>query len=408
MKGNFMSRIFLFVALAIIFASSCGKENNLALLSAESQQWLKAEAARQLKGCRRIAHDGTVLYTPDGEGRYGALWTRGFSYMVENAFALIPTDQIKAAIRYLLNGQRKDGCIPDRVQVDGLAVYSAGPVDHPLGDPPTDNSQFMVKLVADYVNGSGDVDFFRRHSNQLIAAMNFTPRSASGLVYIDPTHPHSPYGFTDTIAKTGELLFSSLLYWEACQHLVALFKQMNDGKTAQDFEHRAALIGKNIFILWDKDAGMFRAASVDCRQIDIWGNAYAVYINFPLANKKDRIMAFLAKNYAQFVMKGQIRHLLSPEHWERTLVPITPETYQNGAYWGTASGWVACALAEKYPHLSRTIFAELTADYKKNGAYECINSDYAKLKNYVVSVTNPLGVLNKQAFITLQRKINTR
>jgi len=395
MKGNSMSRNFLFVALAIILASSCSKEKSRAWPSADSQQWLKSEAARQLKGCQRIAHDGTVLYTPDGEGRYGALWTRDFSYMVENAFDLIPKSQMKAAISYLLNGQRKDGCIPDRVQVDGLAVYSAGPVDHPLGDPPTDNSQFMVKLVADYVQGSGDMDFFRRYSQQLIAAMNFTPRAPSGLVYIDPAHPHSPYGFTDTIAKTGELLFSSLLYWEASQRLTGLFKQINDEKTARDFEHRAELIEENIFILWDKDAGMFRAASVDCRQTDIWGNAYAIYIHFPFGKNKYRIMDFLAKNYEKFVIKGQIRHLLAPEHWEKTLVPIAPETYQNGAYWGTASGWVACALAEKYPQMSQTLFAELIKDYKKNGAFECINSDYAKLKNYVVSVTNPLGVLKR-------------
>ena len=141
-----MSLKILFFALAITLVSSCSKKNNRPLLSREAQQWLKSEAARQLKGCQRIAHNGTVLYTPDGEGHYGALWTRDFSYMVENAFDLIPKDQMKAAIRYLLNGQRKDGCIPDRVRVDGLAVYSAGPVDHPLGDPPTDNSQFMIKI----------------------------------------------------------------------------------------------------------------------------------------------------------------------------------------------------------------------------------------------------------------------
>ncbi len=393
-KNSMFLKIFIFVLTITIF-SSCSKQNDRVMLSAKDRQWLKSEAARQLKGCQRIAHDGTVLFTPDGEGRYGALWTRDFSYMVENAFDLIPKDQMKAAILYLLHGQRKNGCIPDRVQVDGLAIYSAGPVGQPLGDPPTDNSQFMVKLVADYVQGTGDVDFFRRHSQQLIAAMDFTPRTASGLIYINPAHPHSPYGFTDTIAKTGELLFSSLLYWEASQRLTTLFKQTGNQKSASDFEHRASLIEKNIFKLWDKDNGMFLAATADCHQIDIWGNAYAVYINFPLKNRKDRIVDFLATNYEKFVMNGQIRHLVAPQHWEKTLVPIAPETYQNGAYWGTASGWVACALANKYPQLSQKLLTELIAYYKKNGAFECINSDYTKLKNYVVSVTNPLGVLNR-------------
>ncbi|NIA31202.1 MAG: hypothetical protein GWP06_14995 [Actinobacteria bacterium] len=145
----------------------------------------------------------------------------------------------------------------------------------------------------------GDVEFFRRHAQQLIDAMNFTPRAPSGLVYIDPAHPHSPYGFTDTIAKTGELLFSSLLYWEACQRLTDLFKQIDNRKTVEDFADRAALIEKNIFKLWDQDAGMFRAASVDCRQIDIWGSAYSIYIHFPLGEHKNQIIDFLAKNYTK-------------------------------------------------------------------------------------------------------------
>ena len=65
---------------------------------------------------------------------YKALWTRDFSYMVENAGDLIPHYQIRQAILYLLKGQREDGCIPDRVQGDGRVVYSAGAPEAPLGD----------------------------------------------------------------------------------------------------------------------------------------------------------------------------------------------------------------------------------------------------------------------------------
>ena len=138
-----------------------------------------------------------------------------------------------------------------------------------MGDPPTDNSQFIVKLVADNVRATGDLDFFRGVAGKLVRTMDFTPRSRDGLVMIDPARPHSPYGFTDTIAKTGELLFSSLLYWEASRELAALFEKAGDAARAGEFEARAGSIERNLGSLWDEKAGMFLAASVDCRQIDI-------------------------------------------------------------------------------------------------------------------------------------------
>ena len=49
---------------------------------------------------------------------------------------------------------------------------------------------------------------------------------------------------------------------------------------------------------------------------------------------------FLQKQYADYVFKGQVRHLLNGTFWERTLIPVAPGSYQNGAYWATASGWV--------------------------------------------------------------------
>jgi len=185
------------------------------------------------------------------------------------------------------------------------------------------------------------------------------------------------------------------LYWEACRALEQLFIRVDDKVSAHDFRQRALLIEKNIGALWDNKTGMFYAASVTCRQIDIWGNAYAIYIGFPLGKKKSRIVNYLAQNFDAYIMKGQIRHLPQPEFWQNTLVPIKPGTYQNGAYWGTASGWVAFALAKTRPDLAQTIFHDLLQDYQERGVYECINKNYTKLKNYVASAVNPLGALRK-------------
>ena len=380
------------VIFMMIFCTCQQTEKNQ-IISRNNLDWLTSEAEHQLSGCVIIAHDGTHLYTPDGEGNYAALWTRDFCYMVENAFDLIPVHHIREAILYLINGQRSDGCIPDRVQSDGRAVYCAGPAGLPVGKPPLDNAQFMVKLVSEYVQKTGDIKLFEQISNQLVAGMDYLPRSQNGLIYNDPVNPHSPYGFTDTIGKTGELLFCSLLYWESCQKLTKLFELVEDLTSAHNFSNQANLIEQNLDNLWDDKTGMYSAATNDCWQIDIWGNAYAIYIDFLLAKKKDRIINYLYNNFDNIVFQGQIRHLPKPDFWEKTLVPIKPGTYQNGAYWGTASGWIAFAFWENYPDYSRKIFSDLILSYQKSGAYECINEDYEKIKNYVASVTNPLGAI---------------
>ena len=357
--------------------------------------WLATEAKSETAGCRRTAADGTVLFTPDGQGNYGALWTRDFSYMVENAYDLLDPQEIRAAILYLLRGQRADGCIPDRVQVDGKAVYSAGPVNAPLGDPPTDNAQFMVNLVYDYVHHSNDLEFARQHLASLRRALDWVTRSPNGLVSIPSGRRGSPYGFTDTVAKNGELCFSSLLYWGACQKMAELCVRC--GEEATDHIDRAAQIEHGLQRLWDPEVGAFRAATGDCWQVDVWASAFAVHIGFARGERRERLLEFLRAHYDQIVWHGQVRHLLGGEHWEKTLIPIAPGTYQNGAYWATASGWVWDALIQIDESLADRMLADLLQDFLQGGICECVNVGYRKLAHYVVSAVNPLGALERRA-----------
>ena len=63
-----------------------------------TMQWMNEATRDILQRCRITAHDGTTLYTPDGVANYRALWTRDFSYMVENAGDLLDPADIRAAI----------------------------------------------------------------------------------------------------------------------------------------------------------------------------------------------------------------------------------------------------------------------------------------------------------------------
>ncbi len=76
-------------------------------------------------------------------------------------------------------------------------------------------------------------------------------------------------------------------------------------------------------------------------------------------------------------------------------MPVERETYQNGAYWATASGWVIADLAQIDLALARRTAEDLIADFRQNGIYECVNEDYSKLEHYVVSATNAWGALRR-------------
>ena len=363
---------------------------------AQKIAWLEKAARKELAGARVPAHDGTILFMPDGLGFYGALWTRDFAYLVRNVFALLQPDEAHRAVTYLLREQRNDGCVPDRVQLDGIAVYSAGHPDTPLGDPPTDNSSFMVSLVYAYAQQAGDLGFARKNLEPLRRALDFTPRSPAGMVHIPPGQRQSPYGFTDTVAKTGELLFSSLLYWAACQEMAELCEQC--GENAALYRRRAAAIELGAERLWDDEVGAYRAATEACNQIDIWGSAFAVYIDFVHGQRRQRLLRFLRDRYQDYVWRGQVRHLLRGEYWERLLktkYPIERDTYQDGAYWATASGWVIYSLAQIDADLARRMLADLLHDFQEVGIYECINVGYRKAEHYLPSVVNPLGALRR-------------
>jgi dienelactone hydrolase len=395
--GHVFSGQQLGATLAIARNGPADRDPTMKSLSIE-RAYLQATARELLMGSQVTAHDGTVLYTPDGKGNYRALWTRDFAYMVEYAGDLIPLDHIEAALHYLIRGIRADGAAPDRVRPDGVAVHTAGPDTAPIGRPNIDNAQFLAILTDECLRRlppARAASLFEEWSGPLDRALDYIPRSGAGLVYNDPADPHSPYGFTDTVGKTGELFFESLLYWTASQRMAAWHRRHGIPDRAEEYARGADRIVTALGRLWDDKQGVFLAATEDCRQIDIWGNAYVIYLGLPLGDKRPRILDFLTSQSNRFVWRGQVRHLPADEHWERLLTPIEPERYQNGAYWAAASGWMMVALAQEDPELARRMWRELLADFQTHGVCECINHDYRQLPSYVVSATNPLAAAQR-------------
>ena len=225
--------------------------------------------------------------------------------------------------------------------------------------------------------------------------MSSLPRSGqTGLVYLDSAKPHSPYGFTDTIAKTGDLLFSSILLWEADLAMANMLRSAGRADDAAFYVKDAAKVREGIETLWDAERGCYLAASEQCHQPDVWGNAYLIVSGCIEGGRAQTVAEWLHSQREKIVLRGQVRHIPEPGAWEGTLMDVPIGTYQNGAYWATASGWLATALMRVSIEDADRIILDCVNDMRANGVFECVNNDgYTKVPEYVASVTLPMQYL---------------
>lgn len=365
------------------------------MTTAQMLQNMQAMTQKQLKGCIIRSDSGVNMYTPDGMGNYTALWTRDFTYMVEYAGEWIPTEDIRANIEYLLEGAGQDGWIPDRVDGRKTSRYTAG--DGSIGLPNLDNASFVVIATDEYMKRVDPQEgrrFFQKWYPVLQRGLDVLPKDDTGLIFNDPDHPHSPYGFTDCIGKTGSLLMESLLYWRALKILSERYTECN--LPNDHWIRQIAAIEKNLYPTFHTNQGVMVAATVDCRQIDIWANCYAVSIGFPLPDSvKADIGHYMLKHSEDIVESGQIRHLVKGEYWSRLLSGIPRGEYQNGAYWATAAGWFADAIAAYDRNAAEKVLTDVYTYFQNEGIFECVNGEYQKLNNYVASATNVYHAMKK-------------
>ena len=357
-------------------------------LSENLVKWMKESTIEQLKGSRVKGKAGVWINTPDGVGNYKALWTRDYYYMVEYAGDLLDSAEIKASIKFLVDGQREDGCMPDRVNADGVAIYSPGEPGKPLADHAVDNGPFMAMLLCSYVNQFGDKDLFLELEPNIRKGLDQIRVKENGLVYNDPINPQCVYGFTDIVKKTGHLLFTSLLYYKANLEMYQLCQKYGVSDL-YIYKRRYEYVKQSVFRLWDDEIGMYWAADGACKQIDIWGSAYAVEVGVASEEQTQKIAQFLVDHYDDYVQRGQIRHLRKSDgYWEQLFIHFDKGTYQNGAYWATPLAWILPIYDTVKPGLSKKTLQTVIKDFQKNGINECINGDYVKVPNFVASATN--------------------
>ncbi|MBP7051266.1 MAG: hypothetical protein KBE65_09640 [Phycisphaerae bacterium] len=384
-----MSMLMLIVVSYLSIAGSAAQAQSATL--SEAVAWLDGESHRLIRASKRTMSDGTAAFPPQVGLGYEAFWLRDYAYTLEGSVDAYSDQELTDACRLFIRSMRSDGASVDCVKFDGAPIYKPGFGSMGV-NPVADGSQFTVGVVWHTYGKTKDTQLLRECIDPLVKTMNAVPRNPdTHLVHIKPGEPwdRCPYGFTDTVRKEGDELFCSLLYVQASRQLCDLLNWAGRAAEAEHWRKEADRVAESIRkVFWDPRVGLFRAATVTCREHDIWGSAFAVYLGVADHEQAQAIATCFQKNYAGIVQNGQIRHLPAGVYWEKAR---ERDTYQNGAFWATPTGWFVYTLDRVDPALADRTVLDLVKDFQAGGACEWVFQDKRQLPNYLASASLPLA-----------------
>ncbi|NLZ03790.1 MAG: hypothetical protein GXY19_01285 [Phycisphaerae bacterium] len=386
--------VLLLILIVILIAkteATAGQARASASLS-EAVQWLETEAHRVIRASMRTMADGTAAFPPQVGIGYEAFWLRDYEYTLEGSVDSYSDKELTDACRLFVRSLDADGAGVDCIKFDGTPIYKPGFGSmgvHPVAD----GSQFTVAVAWHTYRKTKDAQLLAEILEPLVKTMNAVPRLPdTGLVHIVPGEPQErcPYGFTDTIRKQGDMLFCSLLYVQACRQLSDLLEAAGRDADAKRWSAEGERVTQSVRrVFWDEQVGLFRAATVCCREHDIWGSAFAVYLRVADAEQSQTVARYFRDHYNEIVQAGQIRHLPGGVYWEKAV--CDRDTYQNGAYWATPAGWFVYTLDLADPALADRTVIDLVRDFQSGGACEWILGQRRQLPNYLASAALPLA-----------------
>lgn len=379
---------------------------------------------------------GGPLIRPGGRNAYPSFWIRDYAMSLETGFVTIAEQkhmlQLTAATQcdqaWITRGGSMVpmGAIADHVRIDNsLPIYFPGTYSYEgqgtkeFGmTPPYCDQFYFVHMAHFYAKNSGDKKFLTNKINgiplidRLELALKIVPsRTDNALVYTNDAFRGVDFGFRDAIEITGDLCFASLLKYQAANEMHDLYLLLNDKKKANEYLHIAAAIKKAIPAVFADGRDMLLASTGKSKQPDVWSTALAVYIGVLEGEGRQKASKVLTDAYkaGTLAYKGNIRHVLTSDDfsestaWEKSLA--AKNTYQNGAYWGTPTGWVCQTIAltdaEAAKKLAKEYIDDLRErDFRKGGKdaapYECFHPS-GNLQNplYLTTVACPYIAFKK-------------
>jgi hypothetical protein len=375
-----------------------------------------------------------VLIRPGGKDDYPAFWIRDYAMALETGMVgpkeqkhmLLLTASTQCDQTWITkNGSMVPyGSVADHIRIDNsLPIYFPGTYDYEeQGDkyygmvPPYCDQFYFIHIAWYYINSTSDLVILNKDINgtklidRLEIAFKMPPaRLSNQLVYTDSSFRGVDFGFRDGIEITGDLCFSSILKYRAAKQLSTLFEKQKNKIKADKYNEIARQIKRSLPLIFLNNNAMLRASTGKSNQPDVWATALAIYFNMLEGDTLTSACKNLSDAYEKGTLayKGNIRHvLITDDYNEKTAWEggrMDKNRYQNGAYWGTPTGWVCYAIAKANKANARKLVKEYIADLRENdfrkgndfGApYECFYPpSYKQNPLYLATVACPYIIL---------------
>ncbi|HRP57542.1 hypothetical protein [Agriterribacter sp.] len=376
---------------------------------------------------------GGVLIRPGGRTTYPAFWIRDYAMSLETGF--VKKEEQKHMLLLTASTQCDQtwitkegsmvplGAIADHIRIDNsLPIYFPGTYDTEAQGvkefgmfPPYCDQFFFIRMANHYIKTTADREILFKEINgkplidRLEIAFGVPPsRKDNHIVYTNEAFRGVDFGFRDVIEITGNLCYASILKYIAANDLYDIFASIENKDKADYYKHIARSIKTALPAIFLNKDGMLLASTGKSNQPDVWATSLAIYLD--ILNGEDALNAcrHLADAYGSgsLAYKGNIRHIITTEDhnaetaWQKSLVP--KNQYQNGAYWGTPTGWVASAIAKVNSAYAQQLIKEYIThlretDYRKGasfgGPFECITASGTQGPVYLTTVACPYIVL---------------
>jgi len=422
-------------------------ESTSAFLVAEDMQFLE-ELTEAVVEASRVPVDGKVgeigpnvtggvVIRPGGRACYPAFWIRDYALSLECG-RITPEEQRHALLLtakhqrdtawQLPNGSVVPvGAIADHISFGNKPIFYPGTLEDYEGQggpkwgrlPCLDDHYFFIHMAAAYIANIDRSAILLELVNgrsllaRLDQAFDVPPsRPGTGLVYADENNRGVSFGFMDTVTHTGDLLFCSLLKYRAALEMVWMHEKLKELDKVRRYRDIVGALRQSIPEAFSMETGLLRASTGKSAQPDVWGTAFAVYIRALKPEPERAACNALATAYKEGALawRGNIRHVPTTGDfsdttaWEAALP--AKNRYQNGAYWGTPTGWVCYAIAKVDLELARQLAREYIAelregDFRKGDEFgapwECMHSDGDHRQNpvYMTSVTCPVAAFRR-------------
>jgi hypothetical protein len=361
---------FLISILSVVFALPAFAQTAQPALVSR----LLAITTKNIADNRSTFTDGTPVFR--AAPGYPDAYPSDSSLTITGMPSLFAAAEVKSIIDKFLARASDAGWIAMAIHRDGTLYGYCSAWDLRCAHPTGDGAFFLPLLEEVYWRKTGSTAQFSSDAPKIKAALDGIPRDPkTGCVQVVPGDEWVTWGFQEEARKTGLDAIGCVMYWRAASATAQLYRRIGDAANSKYFLAQANQIRSSLQSrqspLWDAADGMYYAATIQNRQIDILASALAVYCGLPTAAQQKAIGAWLARNYSTIVHDGYVRQ--SPQSWQFTGYiqaekgkPYRPsnflaDSYQS-AYWSVGNRWISEALYLSSPKLA----AELTKAFAAN------------------------------------------